>query len=60
MDIYDLDRVLRHLILDGIGVFEPTLRSRAAFHVGKVIDGGDAYFKEDLTFQWVRSQLPLM
>lgn len=48
MDIYDLDRALRNLILDGVGVFEPTLRSRVAFHVAKVIGGGDAYLKEDL------------
>lgn len=48
MDIYDIDRVLRHRILDGVGVFEPTLRSRVAFHVAKSIGGGDAYLKEDL------------
>lgn len=48
MDIYDLDRVLRHRVLDGIGVVEPTIRSRVAFHVAKVIGGGDAYLKEDL------------
>ncbi|MBU8868219.1 Abi family protein [Paenarthrobacter aromaticivorans] len=48
MDIYDLDRVLRNLILDGVGVVEPTLRSRVAFHVAKVVGGGDAYLKEDL------------
>lgn len=48
MDIYDLDRALRNLVLDGVGVFEPTLRSRVAFHVAKVIGGADAYLKEDL------------
>lgn len=48
MDIYDLDRALRNLILDGVGVFEPALRSRVAFHVAKVVGGGDAYLKEDL------------
>lgn len=48
MDIYDLDRVLRNLVLDGISVFEPTVRSRVAYHVAKVIGGGDAYLKEDL------------
>lgn len=48
MDIYDTDRELRHRILDGVGVFEPTLRSRVAYHVSKGIGGGDAYLKEDL------------
>lgn len=48
MDIYDLDRVLRNHILDGVGVFEPALRSRVAFHIAKAIGGGDAYLKEDL------------
>lgn len=48
MDIYDLDRAVRNLILDGVGVFEPTLRGRVAFHVAKVIGGGDAYLQEDL------------
>lgn len=40
MDIYDLDRAIRNLVLDGVGVVEPTLRSRVAFHVAKVIGGG--------------------
>lgn len=48
MDIYDLDRAIRNLVLDGVGVVEPTLRSRVAFHVAKVIGGGDGYIKEDL------------
>jgi abortive infection bacteriophage resistance protein len=48
MDIYDLDRAIRNLVLDGVGVVEPTLRSRVAFHVAKSIGGGDGYLKEDL------------
>lgn len=48
IDIYELDRILRHRVLDGIGVVEPTIRSRVAFHVAKVIGGGDEYLKEDL------------
>ena len=51
MDIYDLDRAIRNLVLGGVGVVgvvEPTLRSRVAFHVAKVIGGEDGYIKEDL------------
>ncbi|MFC8041857.1 Abi family protein [Paenarthrobacter sp. NPDC057355] len=48
ISVYDLDRVLRHRVLDGIGVFEPTVRSRVAYHLAKVIGAGDAYLKEDL------------
>src|SRR5699024_738113 len=32
MDVYDLDRRVRNLVLDGIGVVEPTIRSRVAYH----------------------------
>ncbi|MFE4949326.1 Abi family protein [Leifsonia sp. NPDC056665] len=48
VDIYDLDRSIRNLVLDGVGVVEPTLRSRVAFHVAKVIGGGDGYLDETL------------
>lgn len=39
---------IRNLVLDGVGVVEPTLRSRVAFHVAKVIGGGDGYLDESL------------
>ncbi len=48
MDIYDLDRSIRNLVLDGVGVVEPTLRSRVAFHVAKVVGGGDGYLDKAL------------
>lgn len=47
-DIYDLDRAVRKAVLDGVGVVEPTLRSRVAFHVAKVVGGGDGYLQKDL------------
>lgn len=48
MDIYDLDRAVRNMVLDGIGVVEPTIRSRVAYHVAKVIGSGDGYLEESL------------
>ena len=48
IDVYDLDRSVRNLVLDGVGVVEPTLRSRVAFHVAKVLGGGDGYLDETL------------
>lgn len=48
LDIYDLDRSIRNLVLDGVGVVEPTLRSRVAFHIAKVIGGGEGYLDETL------------
>lgn len=48
MDIYDLDRSIRNLILDGVGVVEPTLRSRVAYHFAKVIGGGGGYLDDNL------------
>lgn len=48
MTIYDLDRRIRNLILDGIGVVEPTVRSRVAYHVAKVIGGSHGYLDENL------------
>ncbi|MFE4724859.1 Abi family protein [Microbacterium sp. NPDC056736] len=48
MDVYDLDRAVRNSVLDGVGVLEPTLRSRVAFHVAKVVGGGDGYLDESL------------
>lgn len=47
MDIYDRDRAVRNLVLDGIGVIEPTLRSRVAYHVAQVLGGDDGYLRED-------------
>ena len=47
MDVYDLDRRVRNLVLDGIGVVEPTIRSRVAYHVSKGVGGG-GYLAEDL------------
>lgn len=43
MDVYDLDRAVRNSVLDGVGVVEPTLRSRVAYHLAKVLGGGDGY-----------------
>ena len=48
MEIYDLDRAVRNAVLDGVGVVEPTLRSRVAFHVAKIVGGGDGYLQKDL------------
>ena len=48
MDTYDLDRAVRNAVLDGVSVVEPTLRSRVAFHVAKIVGGGDGYLQEDL------------
>lgn len=47
MDIYDRDRLVRNLVLDGIGVVEPTLKSRVAYHIAQVIGGGEGYLDED-------------
>lgn len=47
MDIYDHDRTVRNMVLDGIGVVEPTLRSRVAYHVAQVLGGDDGYLRED-------------
>ncbi|MDO5644730.1 MAG: Abi family protein [Dermabacter sp.] len=47
MDVYDLDRRVRNLVLDGIGVVEPTIRSRVAYQVSKAV-GGDGYLVPDL------------
>ncbi|WDF33725.1 Abi family protein [Arthrobacter agilis] len=47
MDIYDHDRTVRNMVLDGIGVVEPTLRSRVAYHVSQVLGGDDGYLRED-------------
>lgn len=47
MDIYDHDRLVRNAVLDGIGVVEPTLRSRVAYHVARVLGGDDGYLRED-------------
>jgi len=48
MDVYDLDRAVRNAVLDGVSVVEPTLRSRVAYHLTRVIGGGDAYLSEEL------------
>ncbi|MBO1741298.1 Abi family protein [Leifsonia sp. TF02-11] len=48
MEVYDLDRAVRNAILDGVSVVEPTLRSRVAYHLAKVVGGGDAYLDESL------------
>lgn len=47
MDIYERDRSVRNLVLDGISVVELTLRSRVAYHVAKVVGGGEGYLEED-------------
>ncbi|UUX59879.1 Abi family protein [Glutamicibacter halophytocola] len=47
MDIYDHDRAVRNMVLDGIGVVEPTLRSRVAYHVAQVLGADDGYLCED-------------
>ena len=47
MDIYENDRAVRNMVLDGIGVVEPTLRGRVAYHVAQVLNGGDGYLSED-------------
>lgn len=47
MQIYDLDRRVRNLVLDGIGVVEPTLRGRVAYHVAKNIGGEDKYLDKN-------------
>lgn len=47
MYVYDQDRAVRNMVLDGIGVVEPTLRSRVAYHVAEVLGGGDGYLRED-------------
>jgi abortive infection bacteriophage resistance protein len=46
MDIYDLDRRIRNLVLDGVGVVEPTLRGRVAYHVAQTAGGGGGYIQE--------------
>ncbi|MGO1943106.1 MAG: Abi family protein [Ancrocorticia sp.] len=46
MDAYELDRRVRNLVLDGVGVVEPTLRSRVAYHVTQSIGGSDDYLAE--------------
>lgn len=48
MEVYDLDRLVRNMVLDGVGVMEPTVRSRIAYHVANVIGGDDAYLDESL------------
>lgn len=47
MDIYDLDRRIRNMVLDGIGVVEPTLRSRVAFHISNILGAGSGYLERD-------------
>lgn len=46
MDIHELDRRVRNMVLDGISVVEPTLRGRVAYHVSESLDGGDGYLQE--------------
>lgn len=47
MDIYDHDRRVRNMVLDGIGVVEPALKSRVAYHVAEVLGGNNGYLHED-------------
>ncbi|GAB3619568.1 Abi family protein [Glutamicibacter endophyticus] len=47
MEIYDHDRAIRNMVLEGIGVVEPTLRSRVAYHVAHVLGGDDGYLRKD-------------
>ncbi|WP_157696872.1 Abi family protein [Leifsonia sp. 21MFCrub1.1] len=47
MEVYDLDRALRNAILDGVSVVEPTLRSRVAYHLARVVGAGDSYLDEN-------------
>lgn len=47
MDIYDHDREVRNLVLDGISVVEPALRSRVAYHVASVIGGSEGYLDQN-------------
>ncbi|MDO4253623.1 MAG: Abi family protein [Kocuria sp.] len=46
MDIYELDRLVRNLVLDGISVVEPTLKSRVAYHVARIVGGSEGYMDE--------------
>ena len=48
MEVYDLDRAVRNSVLDGVGVLEPTLRSRVAYDFAKLAGGGGAYLDEHL------------
>lgn len=47
MEVYDLDRRVRNLVLDGMGVVEPTIRSRVAYQISKAV-GGDGYLAPGL------------
>lgn len=47
MEVYDLDRRVRNLVLDGVGVVEPTLRGRVAYHAAQSVGGGDGYLQKD-------------
>lgn len=48
IDVYDLDRRVRNLVLDGVGVVEPTIRSRIAYHFAQIVGGSESYLHEDL------------
>ncbi|WP_269928992.1 Abi family protein [Kocuria massiliensis] len=48
MDIYEHDRKVRNLVLDGISVVEPTVRSRVAYHIAQSMGGGEGYLDESL------------
>lgn len=43
MNVYDLDRAVRNSVLDGVGVIEPTIKSRVAYHLTETFGGGDGY-----------------
>lgn len=47
MDAYELDRRVRNVVLEGVSVVEPTLKSRVAYQVTKKIHGGDEYCGEE-------------
>lgn len=44
----NLDREVRACVLEGVGVFEPTIRSRVAYQFSRNIDGSDAYLDPGL------------